>query len=189
MSLSPQEKSLRHLIADKIVATPNRRISFAEYMDLVLYHPQQGYYATGAVNIGSEGDFFTSSHLGHDFGELLAEQFAQIWEILGHPEPFRLVEMGAGQGLVAADVLSHLYRQYPDCFAALDYIIVEKAAGLISKQQQVLTQLNLPGLPLRWCTFDEILDNSIIVVFLTNSWMHFQCIKLCWKRDSFGKCM
>ncbi|MEQ9234716.1 class I SAM-dependent methyltransferase [Coleofasciculus sp. E2-BRE-01] len=168
MSLSPQDKSLRHLIADTIVATPNRRISFAEYMDLVLYHPQQGYYATGAVNIGSEGDFFTSSHLGHDFGELLAEQFAQIWDILGHPEPFTLVEMGAGQGLVAADVLSHLYRQYPDCFAALDYIIVEKAAGLISKQQQVLTQLNLPGLPLRWCTFDEIPDNSIIGCCFSN---------------------
>lgn len=161
MSLSPQEQSLRHLIANKIAAKPNRRISFAEYMNLVLYHPEQGYYATGAVNIGSEGDFFTSSHLGNDFGELLAEQFAQMWDILEHPKPFTLVEMGAGQGLVAADVLSYLYRQYPDCFTALDYIIVEKAAGLITQQQQVLNQLNLPGLPLRWCTFDQISKNSI----------------------------
>ncbi|MEQ9552741.1 MAG: class I SAM-dependent methyltransferase [Coleofasciculus sp. G3-WIS-01] len=168
MSLSQKEQSLRQLIADKIAATPNQRISFADYMDLVLYHPQQGYYATGAVNIGSEGDFFTSSHLGHDFGELLAEQFAQMWEILEQPKPFTLVEMGAGQGLVAADVLTYLHRQYPDCFAALDYIIIEKAAGLIKKQQQVLNQLNIPELPLRWCTFDDLPDHSIIGCCFSN---------------------
>jgi SAM-dependent MidA family methyltransferase len=137
-------------------------------MDLVLYHPQQGYYATGAVNIGSEGDFFTSSHLGHDFGELLAEQFAQMWEILEQPKPFTLVEMGAGQGLVAADILTYLHRQYPDCFAALDYIIIEKTAGLITKQQQVLNQLNIPELPLRWCTFDDLPDHSIIGCCFSN---------------------
>lgn len=168
MSLSPQETSLRQLIANKIAATPNQRISFADYMDLVLYHPQQGYYATSAVNIGSEGDFFTSSHLGHDFGELLAEQFAQMWEILEQPNPFTLVEMGAGQGLVAADILTYLHRQYPNCFAALDYIIIEKAAGLITKQQQVLNQLNIPGLPLRWCTFDDLSDHSIIGCCFSN---------------------
>ncbi len=168
MSLSQKEQSLRHLIANKIVTTANQRISFADYMDLVLYHPHQGYYATGAVNIGSEGDFFTSSHLGHDFGELLAEQFAQMWEILEHPKPFTLVEIGAGQGLVAADVLTYLHRQYPDCFAALDYIIIEKAAGLITKQQQVLNQLNIPRFPLRWCTFDDLSDHSIIGCCFSN---------------------
>ena len=168
MSLSQKEQSLRQLIADKIAATPNQRISFAEYMNLVLYHPEQGYYATGAVNIGSEGDFFTSSHLGNDFGELLAEQFAQMWEILEQPKPFTLVEMGAGQGLVAADVLTYLHRQYPDCFAALDYIIIEKTAGLIKKQQQVLNQLNIPELPLRWCTFDDLPDHSIIGCCFSN---------------------
>ena len=136
-------------------------------MDLVLYHPEHGYYATGAVNIGAGGDFFTSPYLGNDFGELLAEQFAQIWDILGHPKPFTLMEMGAVQGLLAADVLRYLYRQHPDCFDALEYIIVEKAAGLIAQQQQLLQRLRLPTkdnaqqLPLRWSSLEEIPENSI----------------------------
>ncbi len=156
------DQSLPRLIATTIATAPNQRITFAEYMNLVLYHPQYGYYATGEVNIGSEGDFFTSSHLGRDFGELLAEQFAQMWEILGHPSPFTLIEMGAGQGLLAADVLHYLYSQHRNCFNVLEYIIVEKAAGLIAKQQQLLQQLKLPTpLPLRWCSLEEIPENSI----------------------------
>src|SRR4028119_2327369 len=90
----PDNQSLRRLIAASISAAPQQRLTFAEYMDLVLYHPEQGYYATGAVNLGSEGDFFTSPHLGRDFGELLAEQCAQMGEMRGHPTPFTLVEMG-----------------------------------------------------------------------------------------------
>ena len=161
------DRPLRRLIANKIATAPQQRITFAEYMDLVLYHPEQGYYSTGAVNIGSEGDFFTSPHLGRDFGDLLAEQFAQMWDIMGRPKPFTLMEMGAGQGLVAADVLSYLHRKHPDCFAALDYIIVEKAAGLIAQQQQLLQRLTLPTkdnsqpLPIRWCSLEEIPENSI----------------------------
>ncbi len=170
------DQPLYSIIASSIAATPQQRITFAEYMDLVLYHPQYGYYATGAVNIGSKGDFFTSPHLGKDFGELLAEQFAQMWEILGEPTPFTLMEMGAGQGLLAGDILSYLHSSHPDCFAAVEYIIVEKAAGLISQQQQLLQKLQLPtadndlrsacssaslSLPVRWCALEEIPENSL----------------------------
>ena len=157
------DQLLRNIIANQIAAEPNQRITFADYMDLALYHPEQGYYATGAVNIGSEGDFFTSPHLSRDFGELLAEQFAQMWDILGHPIPFTLMEMGAGQGLLAADVLYYLHRHYPDCFEALEYIIIEKAVGLISQQQQQLKQLKIGDklLPLRWCSLEKIPEYSI----------------------------
>lgn len=164
------DQLLRNIIANKITAEPNQRITFADYMDLALYHPEQGYYATGAVNIGSEGDFFTSPHLSRDFGELLAEQFAQMWDILGHPIPFTLMEMGAGQGLLAADVLYYLHRHYPDCFKALEYIIIEKAAGLIYQQQQQLKRLKIGDkpLPLQWCSLEEIPENSIIGCCFSN---------------------
>jgi SAM-dependent MidA family methyltransferase len=167
---SSNNESLKNLIIDTIANAPHKRITFAEYMDLVLYHPEQGYYATGAVNIGSEGDFFTSPHLASDFGELLAEQFAQIWEILGQPTPFTLVEMGAGQGLLAGDVLRYLYRQHPDCFESLEYIIIEKASGLIAQQEQLLKNLNLPNtqLPIRWCSLEQIPEESITGCFFSN---------------------
>ncbi len=166
MSTMPSDnKILKNLVIEKISTAPNQRITFAEYMDLVLYHPEQGYYATGAVNIGSEGDFFTSPHLANDFGELVAEQFAEMWEILGRPIPFTLVEMGAGQGLFAADVLGYLQRRHPDCFEALDYIIVEKAAGLIAQQQKLLDKLDFP---IKWSSLEEIADNSITGCFFSN---------------------
>lgn len=161
---------LENIIAKKIADAPNQQITFAEYMDLVLYQREQGYYATGEVNIGSEGDFFTSPHLGKDFGELLAEQFAEMWETLGHPKSFTLVEMGAGQGLLAADILHYLYRQHSDCFQVLDYIIVEKAPGLITQQQQQLQRLMLQNqpLPVRWLSLEEIAENSIIGCCFSN---------------------
>jgi SAM-dependent MidA family methyltransferase len=68
-------------ICDRIAHAPQQRIPFSDYMDLVLYHPQFGYYASNADCIGKSGDFLTSPHLAPDFGELLAIQIKQLWEI------------------------------------------------------------------------------------------------------------
>ncbi|MFQ4146015.1 class I SAM-dependent methyltransferase [Chlorogloeopsis sp. ULAP02] len=151
------------VIADRIATNPHKRITFAEYMDLVLYHPEYGYYSTQAVNIGKQGDFFTSVHLGSDFGELLAEQFAQMWEILGQPVPFSLVEMGAGQGHLALDILKYVQQRYPDFFAALEYIIVEKSPALRQVQQERLQEFKL-----RWCSLEDIPNSSITGCFFSN---------------------
>lgn len=133
------------LIAQQIAAQPQQRLTFAEYMDLALYHSQHGYYSTQAVNIGSKGDFFTAPHLGADFGELLAEQFVEMWRVLGQPVPFTLVEMGAGQGILARDILRYLQQHYPDLFQALTYRIVEKSSALQAQQHQLLQ-----GFPVQW---------------------------------------
>ncbi|WGV27017.1 class I SAM-dependent methyltransferase [Halotia branconii] len=151
-------------ITNRIAASPQRRITFAEYMDMALYHPEHGYYSSNAVNIGfKDGDFFTSSSLGGDFGELLAVQFVQMWEILGQPVPFSLVEMGAGQGLLALHILECLKLHYPDFLAALEYLIVEKSPALRQEQQQ-----RLPDFPVRWCNLEEIPTNSITGCFFSN---------------------
>lgn len=150
-------------IAHRIATNPQKRITFAEFMDMVLYHPELGYYSTKAVNLGKEGDFFTSIHLGADFGELLAVQFAQIWEILGRPVPFSMVEMGAGQGLLALDILKYIQQQYPDFFNALDYVIVEKSPVLRQEQQQRLQEFSV-----RWCDLEEIPSHSITGCFFSN---------------------
>jgi SAM-dependent MidA family methyltransferase len=132
-------------------------------MDMVLYHPQTGYYSTKALKLGKEGDFFTSVHLGADFGELLAVQFFQMWEILGQPVPFSLVEMGAGQGLLALDILKYIKQQYPDFFNALDYVIVEKSSVLREEQQQQLREFSV-----RWFNLEEIPTHSVTGCFFSN---------------------
>ena len=159
---------LCQLIADQIAASPQQRITFAEYMELVLYHPQHGYYSTNTVNIGKQGDFFTSPYLAADFGELLAEQFVEMWEILGYPTSFTLVEMGAGAGILAADILRYLQQRYPEFFKVLEYIIIEKASGLIAQQQETLKDWVKDWGHLRWQTWEEIPSNAIVGCCFSN---------------------
>lgn len=160
-----RSQKLWDIIRDRLHKTPPKCITFADYMDLVLYHPQLGYYVNNAVNIGREGDFFTSPHLGNDFGELLAQQFVEMWEILGKPKHFTLVEMGAGQGWLAADILGYLEKEYYEFFEALEYIIIEKSLALINKQKETIS---IGGDRLRWCSWDDIPLNSIVGCFFSN---------------------
>jgi SAM-dependent MidA family methyltransferase len=150
-------------ISDRITTSPDRRITFAEYMELVLYQPQFGYYVSNAERIGTTGDFLTSPHLAADFGELLAVQLKQVWEILGSPSKFSIVEMGAGQGLLAAQILEYLQREDPKFFGVLEYLILETSSAMISAQQ-----MRLNTLPVRWCEWLEIEDRSIVGCFLSN---------------------
>ncbi len=155
-------------IRQRILASPHQRITFAEFMNLALYDPEEGYYATNQVNIGAGGDFFTSPHLGADFGELLAEQFAEMWHRMQRPARFTLVEMGAGQGLLAQDVLRYLHRHHDGCFEALEYIIVEKASALIAEQQERLQSLARSWGQLHWRTWEEIPPDSIVGCCFSN---------------------
>src|SRR5207245_9043054 len=73
----------------------NGPISFARFMELALYHPDRGYYASGRANIGRRGDFFTNVSVGSLFGRLLAFQFAEIWDKLGRPRHLLIMEEDA----------------------------------------------------------------------------------------------
>ncbi|NJP08812.1 MAG: class I SAM-dependent methyltransferase [Leptolyngbyaceae cyanobacterium RU_5_1] len=160
--------TLGNAIARRIIESSDYRITFAEYMSLALYHPQHGYYATSPRRIGAAGDFFTSPHLGADFGQLLAEQFVQMWQILQPPHPFTLVEMGAGQGLLAADILRYLAQKYPEFSSGLQYIIIERAAALVEEQKRQLNCLGDMGAEVRWCQFEDISPDSITGCFFSN---------------------
>ena len=116
----------------------NGPISFARFMELTLYHPKYGYYASGRARIGRRGDFFTNVSVGPLFGKLLAAQFVEIWEKLGRPGDFEIVEQGAHDGLFAADALSALRQSAGDCFAATSYCIVEPFPIWRERQQKNL---------------------------------------------------
>src|SRR5438132_11820580 len=104
---------LGELIAGRILA--NGPISFAEFMDISLYHPEYGYYARAAQRTGRAGDFFTSVDVGPVFGELLAKQFGEMFRVLSKPQfPFDLVEAGAGNGRLSRDILDAAQRTDPD---------------------------------------------------------------------------
>ncbi|MGB3309262.1 MAG: class I SAM-dependent methyltransferase [Nodosilinea sp.] len=161
----PHNPLLYEVLRDRIHQSPHQRISFAEFMALALYHPQGGYYTSQDAILGFEGDFVTSAHLGHDFGELLAIQFAEIWAHLERPDPFALVEMGAGQGLIAAEVLGTLQHHFPDCFAALSYQIAEKSGQMRAIQTDRLSPW---AGRVTWVELDTLPDDSITGCFFSN---------------------
>jgi SAM-dependent MidA family methyltransferase len=165
---SQNNPKLCEFLLEKITNSPQQRITFAEYMNAVLYHPEYGYYATQQPQIGAAGDFFTSPHLGSDFGEMLAEQLVEMWQVLGCPNPFTLVEMGAGQGILAADILNYLSRCHPEFLKTINYIIIEKSSCLKAEQQQQLQrQLHSP-LSIQWCELEDISNDSITGCFFSN---------------------
>lgn len=80
-------------------------LGFDEFMAAALYHPVHGYYASGRPRTGRRGDFFTSVSVGPVFGRLLAAQFVEMRDLLGRPGEFTLVEQGANDGQLMADIL------------------------------------------------------------------------------------
>ena len=100
-------------------------IPFAEFMELALYHPD-GYYAARR-GISASGDYYTSPIVHPAFGALIAVQLRVMWETLGRPSRFHVVEAGAGDGTLARDILSFA-GEWTDEFArALRYVAVDRA--------------------------------------------------------------
>jgi len=113
-------------------------IPFRDFMEAALYHPEFGYYGSGRARIGRDGDFFTNVSVGALFGRLLARQFAEMWERLGRPAGFTIVEQGANRGDFARDALGGLQEFAPECFAATSYWIVEPVPALRTQQAATL---------------------------------------------------
>jgi SAM-dependent MidA family methyltransferase len=155
-------------LTQQISETSEQQITFAEFMGWALYQPQYGYYTKWQQKIGAKGDFFTSPHLAADFGELVAKQLAQMWQVLEKPTPFTLVEMGAGQGLLASDILHYLKHHDVECYDSLQYLIVEKAEAHIAEQRSRLQPWIRSGLSVEWCALDDIPPQSITGCFFSN---------------------
>jgi len=120
------------------IAAQGGWISFARFMELALYAPRLGYYTAGAHKFGEAGDFITAPELSPLFGSTLARQVA---EIIAGSSP-HVLELGAGSGKLAADMLAELERlgSLPDSYA-----ILEVSADLRARQQTLIGE-RLPHL-------------------------------------------
>jgi SAM-dependent MidA family methyltransferase len=171
MSLSEFSNSLKlkEILFAQIHDSSPQQITFAQYMDLALYHQQYGYYIE-QVRIGSGGDFFTSASLGQDFGQLLAIQLREMWQNLGCPEPFWVVEMGAGNGELAQDILHYWQTTEHQAFIqALKYIIIERSPSLRQQQQEQLESFSAdPDFDLSWKNWSDLESENIEGCFFSN---------------------
>ena len=119
------EKEIRRRIAAR------GSITFAEFMEVALFWPQGGYYL-GQSPVGASGDYYTSPSVHPAFGALLVVQLLQMWHLLGRPQPFTVVEMGAGNGLLARDILNYSSHLNPEFRRSLRYVCldIKAVAGL-----------------------------------------------------------
>ena len=102
-------------------------ITFVEFMEVALFWPQGGYYQ-GRSPVGASGDYYTSPSVHPAFGALLAVQLLQMWHLLDRPQPFTVVEMGAGNGLLARDILSYSAHLLPKFRRSLRYLCLDIGA-------------------------------------------------------------
>ncbi len=111
-------------------------ITFETFMEMALYDPCLGYYASANMEIGKAGDFYTSQHLHPAFGAMLGKQLEEMWEIMGRPSDFCAIEPGAGAGLMCMDILNFLQQR--DIFHSFTYVIAELNPFVQNKQKQLL---------------------------------------------------
>jgi SAM-dependent MidA family methyltransferase len=109
-------------------------IPFSRYMEMALYHPGLGYYSAGLHKLGEAGDFVTSPELGSLFAGCLAQQIKQLAAQL--PD-YDILEIGAGSGRMASDILQYL----DDDQLPRRYMILERSADLKRVQQKLLAGL------------------------------------------------
>jgi len=139
-------------LIDAIVSeiTASGAIPFVRFMELALYHPQHGYYMrppeSGTERIGWFGDFYTSSDVHPILGQALAKQAEQIDALLGQSDPFTVVELGPGKGLLAEHFLSACQRDFASFSRRLRYVLIERSPAMRAAQQRQLRPwLDQPG--------------------------------------------
>jgi SAM-dependent MidA family methyltransferase len=132
----PEElKRLSDALSSRIRGEIRREgmIPFSQYMERALYEPGLGYYSAGLHKLGASGDFVTAPELGGLFAACLARQIAEVADGLG---AFDILEVGAGSGRLAADLLGNL----ADGRLPARYLILETSADLRRVQREWIEQ-------------------------------------------------
>ena len=130
------DKALRTALLERI--RKKGSITFAEFMTACLYEPGLGYYTSSGRKVGAEGDFYTSSNVHPVFGRLIAKELITMWQSLGEPADFQIVEAGAGNGRLAADIMDAIAELAPPLYSTVTCRLIEAEPSLAQTQAKML---------------------------------------------------
>ena len=102
------------------------KITFAEFMDVALFHPRGGYYVN-ALASGPNHDYYTSPGAHPAFAASIAIQLIKMWEFLKCPSLFHVVEIGAGNGILAEDITRYTKHISQQFYKSLTYLAIDKS--------------------------------------------------------------
>ncbi len=144
------------LLRDLIIEEINKKgkITFAEFMQMALYHPKYGYYNSDKERVGRFGDYYTSPTVHGIFGKLIAKQLEEMWRIMGK-ETFTIVEMGANKGWLCCDIIQSIKKEYPVFYDNFHYIIVESNPYAKEIQRLLLESIHVTDGKVLWHTYSE----------------------------------
>ena len=121
---SPVAGEIRRLIETR------GAITFESYMERALYAPLGGYYTSDAEVWGRGGDYLTSIDMSPVFARVMAKQIHEMWTALDSPDPFHLVEVGAGRGTLSSAIVEAVRLHYPQFSPVLSSILVDLSPSL-----------------------------------------------------------
>ena len=113
-------------------------VSFHDFMEMCLYHPESGYYTSYRDKIGGKGDFYTTSTITSVLGAMIGRELEEMWNITGGRE-FTIVEYGAGTGMLCRDILDYLENN-PEFYDQLRYCIIEKSPAMRQMEKKILNE-------------------------------------------------
>ena len=113
-------------------------ITFAHFMGLALYEPELGYYRSGRPTVGREGDFLTSPEVHAVFGYAVGATAVAVWEGMGEPASFQVVEVGPGSGALMSDLFAYVDARSPGLAAAIGGVMVEPSSEAAADQRRRL---------------------------------------------------
>lgn len=143
-------------------------IPFSQFMEWCLYHPDYGYYRSERMNIGRDGDFYTSPCVHPLFGGLIAKQLSQMSEQWGGPF-FDVVEQGGGRGFLCEDVLQWAKKNSSVFYQRLRYHLIETSPFLLKEQRERLGEHEKEG-KVFWMDPEAFEEGRVLVegCFLSN---------------------
>ena len=158
-------------------------MTFARFMDLALYDQDHGYYMTKnsaahaepdhvGERIGWSGDFYTAPDVHPLLAKTIFKQVDEVDDLLNHPSPFTVIEMGGGKGLLARDFFRECENIAPELKTRLTYVFIERSPIMRRTQEHNLQEFLQRGYSIRWASsLSELQAQDVTGVVFSNEFV------------------
>ena len=148
------------------------KLTFYDFMDVVLNDPNNGYYGSGKANVGIKGDFVTSPSMSEDFSFFIAIQIEEWLEQLKKgvtfDEKITIIEFGSGKGCLLKGIINYFLKNNKQILQEISFKIIELNQGMRLKQKKNLESFLNNGVDISWIKLEYLEDKSINGIVLAN---------------------
>ena len=129
-----------------------------KFFNRVLYDKKIGYYSTN-LPFGKGGDFLTSPGVSNLFSEIIGIWLISIWQTLGKPKKFNVVELGPGDGSLSKTLIK-TFKNFPEFNQAVKIFLYDK-----SKLLKKLQKKNINNSKIKWINNFSIINKGPVIFF------------------------